>query len=155
MKKYTLAFAFLALLGACKKDDNKTATTSGASALTSGYWKLSSSTSLVEFPAPVGPQNTDLFAMLPECEKDNVFTFNANNTTTIDEGATKCSPGDPQTETVGNWQLTNNDTRLFFTHQGIDIDAEILTLNSSALTLKYITTINGINATTTSSYSRP
>ena len=29
----------------------------------------------------------------------------------MNEGPTKCAPGDPQTET-GNWQLTQNETHL-------------------------------------------
>ena len=54
---------------------------------------------------------TNVFANIAACSKDNVFTFLANGSTTIDEGPTKCNAANPQT-TSGTWRWATNETEL-------------------------------------------
>lgn len=152
MKKLLL-FALIAgtTLASCKKDDDNGGGSGGnAALLTNGKWKITSSTSIVSYPAPIGDQTTDLFALFPACQQDNLYIFNANNTATTDEGATKCDASAPQQKTAGTWtlsgsQLTANDGTNTVT-------SDILTLNSTNLTLKYATNFGGIPAVTTTAY---
>lgn len=77
----------------------------------------------------------NVYSSLPACQKDNTSTFNANLTTTDDEGATKCNSGDPQT-TSGVWALSNSDSQLLW-------DGETYTVlqnDGSILKLKQVTT---------------
>ena len=53
----------------------------------------------------------DVTAFLKACEKDNTILFNANGTGTIDEGATKCNAGDPQSRAF-TWAFLTNETLL-------------------------------------------
>jgi hypothetical protein len=46
-----------------------------------------------------------------DCDADNCFAFKADQTFTMDEGATKCHPDDPQTST-GTWSLSNDGKKL-------------------------------------------
>ena len=45
---------------------------------------------------------------LEPCFKDNTYVFNKDSTVVMDEGATKCDAGDPQTSTY-SWTLTNGN----------------------------------------------
>jgi hypothetical protein len=54
----------------------------------------------------------DSFAGLPDCEKDNLLDFMLNYTYKHTEGATKCSPGDPDVIAAGIWDLEQGDTHL-------------------------------------------
>jgi hypothetical protein len=156
MKKVTILLALVVSLGSCKKDDdNNPVTPAVNSTLTSGNWKLASSTSVIEYPAPIGPQTANLYDMMQACQKDNLSKFNTDKTVTMDEGATKCNASDPQTQTAGTWNLTNNDTKFDFAYQGTTINADVLTLNSTTFTIRYVTVASGITSTTTTSYTRP
>jgi len=45
---------------------------------------------------------------LEPCFKDNTYVFNKDSTVVMDEGATKCDAGDPQTSSYA-WSLTNSN----------------------------------------------
>lgn len=60
-----------------------------------------------------GSYETDRFASFSDCYKDNYNTFLSNGDLELNEGPTKCDPGDPQTYTA-RWQLTQNETHLVF-----------------------------------------
>ena len=153
MKKLTLVLALALSLGACKKNSGSNTQTSGAGILTSGSWRITSSISALEWPAPVGTQSSDLFALLDACEQDNLYIFSSNGTATADEGPTKCNASDPQTKAAGSWSLSNNDKSFSMSGSGFSIPADVLTLNNSTFTIQYVTNINGIKATTTTSYT--
>ena len=55
----------------------------------------------------------DDFAPLPDCYKDNVFSFTSNFIWTIDEGILKCYPTSPQIYRQGMWEFRENETKLF------------------------------------------
>jgi len=157
MKRVTILLALVVLLGACKKknDDNDNVSTGPSSILKTGSWRLSASTSVIENPAPVGNQTVDLYAMAPACETDNTFKYNNDNSITVDEGPTKCSASDPQTETGGTWTLSNNDTKFDLSYQGTNLSGDVVTINNSTFVLKYVTYFGGVKSTTTSIYVRP
>jgi hypothetical protein len=160
MKKMILtAIGASLLFVACKKDDslpdpnNNNNNNNTNATLTTGSWKMVSSTSVIEYPAPAGTQTVDLFALMQSCVQDNLYIFKTDNTTMSDEGATKCNASDPQQKTAGTWALINNNTKLQITENSTSITADILTLNNSVLEIRYVTTYGSINSTTTTKYT--
>jgi hypothetical protein len=100
----TLILACSLLFGACKKNndkDNTPAQKTKTELISTGTWKFSSAT--------VG--GTNVSAFLQSCQKDNTMTFTATGTGTVDEGATKCNGGDPQTSPF-TWNFASNETIL-------------------------------------------
>lgn len=92
-----------ALFFACSKDDEKTK----IEMITSGSWRMTAATCE---PAIPGVGN-NIFVLMESCQKDNIYTFNANGTKLEDEGATKCNPDDPQTVN-GTWEFAENETKV-------------------------------------------
>jgi hypothetical protein len=91
----------------CKKNDEEKML-SKTQLLTSGSWKL---TAVLADEDANGSYETDRFTTFSSCFKDNNWTFQDNGVLELNEGPTKCSPRDPQTETA-TWQLTQNETYL-------------------------------------------
>ena len=109
--------AFLFLLGSCSKDKNDTPPTK-TELITQGSWKFSAAT--------VG--GSDVSSFLQSCQKDNIMVFVAVGLTgTIDEGATKCNSGDPQTNPF-TWSFGSGETVL-------NISATLFTGGSSVFNL--------------------
>jgi hypothetical protein len=69
----------------------------------------------------------DVSGALQACQKDNIYTFVAAGTGTLDEGASKCNAGDPQTSPF-TWNFLNNETQLF-------ISSTLFTGGSSTFTV--------------------
>jgi hypothetical protein len=69
--------------------------------LTQGSWKFKSATA----------NGGDASGYLSACQKDNIYTFLAAGTGTVDEGLTKCNPADQQT-TSFTWSFMTNETIL-------------------------------------------
>ena len=111
--------------------------------LSSGKWLLLSSKATVQVPG--SPTDQDLYASLQPCQKDNLFIFNTNGTSAIDEGASKCSDTSLQTVNTGNWELRDNDKKLKLrVILGIfDFEAltDVVELNDNTMTLKFDTTV--------------
>jgi hypothetical protein len=88
--------------------------------LLTGSWKLTDAVS----------GGSNVFSQQPACSKDDVFTFLANGTATIDEGPTKCSTTDPQTRTT-TWRWGANETELI-----VDNDiAKLISLTETTLVI--------------------
>jgi hypothetical protein len=154
MKRTLIALGAIAVLfSACKKDDSTSASGGKKGSLTTGKWRITSSTSVIEYPAPIGTQTVNLFSSIQPCMQDNLYIFNSDGTNTTDEGATKCNTSDAQTKSSGTWQLLNSDTQLKVTEGSNTVTGDIQTLDNSSLVLKYVTTANGIKSTTTTSYA--
>ena len=96
---------FTLLIISCSKKDSNL---SKKDMLTSGSWKL---TAVVSDDDANGSYEKDEFARFSDCYKDNYYTFQSNGVLELNEGPTKCSPADSQTETA-TWQLTQNETYL-------------------------------------------
>src|ERR1041385_438692 len=92
----------LSLLPACQKDDNNQPSSKTKTQLiTQGTWKFSAAT----------VNGVDASGYLQSCQKDNIYTFVAAGTGTIDEGASKCNGSDPQTNPF-TWNFANNESTL-------------------------------------------
>jgi hypothetical protein len=69
--------------------------------ISSGTWKFSK--------AMFG--SIDVSSGINLCQRDNILTFQAGGGGSIDEGATKCNSGDPQTTTF-TWNFTSSESVL-------------------------------------------
>lgn len=152
MKK-TLVILSLAIIGlsACKKKDNPTATVyTKADTLQNGQWKLKSVTN---------PLIGDLTTSMKPCQKDNLYTFNADKTLTVDEGAEKCNSSDLQTKKDGSWSLTSDYKQIsisssaFATFGISTLTGDVLQLNSTTLEVKKDTTVAGFPTTITVTFT--
>jgi hypothetical protein len=111
-----LAIALL-FVTACGKENDAAPAKTKTQLLSQATWKFSAAT--------VG--GTDVSAFLQTCQKDNILTFVAAGTGTIDEGATKCNAADPQSNPF-TWNFQSGETILF-------ISATLFTGGSSTFTL--------------------
>ena len=117
------AFAAIALLSSCKKDD----TTDNTTLITAGKWKLTAETTA----------GTNSFTTKPACEKDNTFAFATDGKVAFDEGATKCDPLDPQIST-GTWAFSGTDKKkVILTESGFAITCDITELTATSLKWTY------------------
>ncbi len=140
MKKAFLFFSAVVVLAAsCKKDNNDNK--SRKDHLTSGNWFIRGSLTTI---SAAGVDSTfDSFKDMEACEKDDFMTFNASGAFTIDEGATKCDPEDPQT-TSGTWAFIENDTKLVITQDNMSDTSKVVELNGNTLKLENSYDVMGI-----------
>jgi hypothetical protein len=94
-----LAFTFMVVTG-CNNDDPDNPKTK-TELLTTGTWKFSTATS----------GGSDVSPFIQACLKDNIYTFFAAGTGTMDEGASKCNAGDPQ-QSPYTWNFISNETMI-------------------------------------------
>jgi hypothetical protein len=123
MRHFTLtAIACTILLAAaCKKDEttsnnsnnnnnnNNNNTKSKKDLVVDGKWQWSG-LSMVMKNAGGNDSLVDAWSTVKECDRDDIMTFAANGTGTIDEGANKCD-NDPQTKSL-TWEMLNNETQV-------------------------------------------
>ena len=78
--------------------------------LRTGKWKLASGTVMVR--KPNGKDTTlNYLNFIPECYKDDYFSFNSATQGTKYNGTNMCNAGDPDS-TVFSWTLMNNNTQI-------------------------------------------
>lgn len=124
--KTLLLIAFVStLFFACKKKNDQKSKTE---LLTQKEWFVSK----YEQKTNNGPWVDD-FPTWDACSKDDKYIFRTNNTLEVNEGATKCSPTDPQIIETIAWALTDNETRITITGSAfIDLlDENSLIISSS------------------------
>ena len=109
----------------------------GYSSLITGSWKIVSyvvcETDLYKIPAGekfVSPCG-ELFGKVT-CERDNIWKFNADRSTSMSEGALVCAFPD---NLAGNYSLDGNKLTWFWNSRGTS-SAEIILLNSTTMVLK-------------------
>ena len=113
----------LALISSCSKDDE--VTLSKLELLTQKTWKLKT-------VAIVG-----LGSSAPEVyQADNIYTFAVDGGYTVDEGAVKEDPSDPQTLT-GSWEFAEDETIIKLNLGGLILSQQIVELTSNTLKVKY------------------
>lgn len=115
-------------------------------------WVLSAATSSPAYELSDGSFATDLIAdgYLYDCELDEVITFSANGTQTINPGANICGEeiGGYTQEVAGLWSFNEDETILnmqipfFYNDEYTSYDSEseaatILALNENELRVKY------------------
>ena len=134
MKKILGYFLLSTMIISCGKDDGSTKK-SRTELLCQASWKFSAAT--------VG--GVDVSNNLQPCQKDNIVKFNTIGDGSLDEGASKCNSGDPQTTTM-NWSFQSNETQLqvstiLFT--GGSNLFNIVTLTESQLVVSQNITVGG------------
>jgi hypothetical protein len=146
MKTFVAICCVAICLPACKKDSESKSKTE---LLTTGNWHVSAYTvdPAIDFDGD-GTDETNVYAVMDECIKDDHTTFFANGTAELDEGATKCSSNDPQTMTL-TWTFNQDETQLEV--QGIQYLVESLT--ASQMVLKEIEVISAVTVTHTVTFS--
>lgn len=97
MKKQFIltCIAFFLLLTSCNKDK-----ASKTELLTQSSWTYQDAKR----------NGVSIFASVQPCVRDNVFTFKTTGQLNIDEGATKCSSGDPQSADFPWFFFSNEDS---------------------------------------------
>jgi hypothetical protein len=134
-----VASFFILSSSKCKKDDPIVKTK--AELLTQTAWKITK----LEARASTAAPWTDYTGFLQSCDKDNPTIFRSNATYEINEGATKCSPTDPQIVEAGTWVFENSETRIKFTQTGgIPYTGDIELLSEANLILTSSETSGGV-----------
>lgn len=129
----------------CKKDDDIVSN----SELILGNWQLTGHT--VNPALPIF--GSDLYNQYDNCEKDNLFIFESNGVTKVDEGATKCDAADPQTIT-GTYTFNPDKTIITLSIDGVDTSLTITELTSSKLVATEAENSTGVNYTYTYTFTK-
>ncbi|MCS6796240.1 MAG: lipocalin family protein [Raineya sp.] len=95
----------------------------------------------------------DLYAIMDACAKDDYWEFRTGGVLAINEGATKCSPSDPQ-ETTGNYTLSADGKTLTITESGSNTVFEVVELSSTTMKLKITQTNNGVTVTSEITFTK-
>jgi len=122
-------------LASCDKSSDDSTSKTKTELITQGSWKFDN--------AKVG--GIDVSAFLQTCQKDNILVFASAGTGSLDEGPTKCDPGDPQTATF-TWNFASNETVLHVStvlFTGGSSDFNIVTLTGTQLVLSQNITVSG------------
>lgn len=128
MKKYFFSFAaslFLTaiILPSCQKDTETPKTKTEL--ISQGSWKFKSAT--------VGGSAYSI----PACQQDNIYTFSAAGSGSMDEGALKCDAADPSTVPF-TWTFKTNETTIFFSVALFGTDTlTLVSLTATELVVSY------------------
>lgn len=141
MKKWIQQPAMVLVLGglclaACSKSGSDEKSKTNTEKISASAWKYDKAEvdlnkdGTADSPIPNGYLST--------CETDNLITFKADGTGTIDEGPTKCDVTDQQS--VGfTWTFKNNETILNFPTAiitGVDGDVIIKSITETSMVLQ-------------------
>lgn len=136
MKKYALtALAIGFIIYGCKKDDDdKDVTKERVQFITSATWKYD--TVGIDTNKDGKPDQPLTGVSLEKCDTDNTITFKSDSTGALNEGATKCNSGDPQS-TPFTWYFKEKGTILYTPDQifgnGITGDFRVGEITTSRL----------------------
>lgn len=135
MKKVMILTAAMVsiYLTACKKGSSSS-TPATTNLLVNTWLQTANKKYSTAVPNPV-PE--DLFTSQPDCYKDNLLVLQANNTWEINEGASKCSPSDPQVRETGTYTSNGSGTSLTLTSSAGTTDFEVQQVTATYLKLKY------------------
>lgn len=101
MKKSTFyALSLICMSIACKKDSPT------PSQMISRSWIQT------DITLTVNGATQSIFSQQSVCDADDIYAFTANGSLTINEGATKCDPADPDVKGTGTWAFGTNNTTL-------------------------------------------
>jgi hypothetical protein len=135
---FFISLVLINTLNSCKKDSKKI--NEKETLLTKQNWMLVSNRMNTNNNGWV-----DIFSSFPICQKDNKLCFKPDYSFNWDEGLTKCNASDSQTFNYGTWQLSSNETKLFFSNpNGMTNNVDINVLDDiNLITLKKV--ISGID----------
>jgi hypothetical protein len=135
MKYYVLALVSIGFIinGCDKDDDKKDDPSTKVQLMTSATWKYD--TASIDSDKNGTPDQPLPAGTIENCEKDNVITFKSDSTGTLNEGTTKCDPGDPQT-TSFKWWFKDNGAVLYSPDPifgGLSGDVKVIELTATKL----------------------
>jgi hypothetical protein len=136
MKYYVLALVSIGfIVFSCNKDDDdkKDDLSTKTQLMTSATWKYD--TAAIDADKNGTPDQALPAGTIENCEKDNVITFKSDSTGTLNEGATKCDPTDPQT-TSFKWWFKDNGAVLYSPDPifgGLSGDVKVIELSATKL----------------------
>jgi hypothetical protein len=115
MKRSVLAVCLFtgSFLIACDEEKSPTSSDSDRKSLiAASQWKLTAHTITpgVDYELD-GHLITDLYGVSGACVHDDIHTFKADGKWSVDEGASKCDPEDPQVE-QGSWSMNAAQTEI-------------------------------------------
>ena len=143
LKPLLFILVIVTIAFSCKKDSKKT----NNDYLIDKYWIQTGLT--VDPPILIGGTSiTDVWSQVPTCQQDDLQKFSNGGVYTSDEGASKCSPNDPQT-TTGTWSFNSDQTILSITKNNQTVSYTIVELTGSTAKLKYSAVQNQIMYTYT------
>ncbi len=160
MKSKILLICLLATVtfAGCKKDEETTSTptpTSKKALLIDKNWKVTAYTVNPAYNYSGTGAVTNLIGYIAPCELNNITLYVTANTYTIDEGATKCSAGDPQTKESGSWAFNSDETSITITPTGGIAKAyPISALSETTLSLTESLTSGGTTYVFTKTYTK-
>ncbi len=148
-----LCAAFYILYGvSCKKEEERI--TLRTEMITASSWRIAA----LDMKQRIGSGavvETDMYDLMGDCQRDNQYTFNMDQTITFDEGEEKCDPDAPQSYTIPDtkWAFKTADTQLEITDTSGAVVWDILSFNDTALIIQNrVTEYDTITTTTTTKY---
>lgn len=143
-----LAWACLPFVfSSCKKDDDPSKT----ELLTNKNWVMTAATVDPSIAVPGGGTTNNWYNQMAACLKDDIMNFKADKTFTLDEGASKCNVGDPQTLS-GTWIFNPTETVVSITRNGSTMSFTIKSLTGNKMVGSYQTVNGGVTYTVEETY---
>lgn len=133
---YSVSVLFFIGFSSCKKDSTPKSKTD---LLTQSSWQITKRETKTGAGAWVAVPPS-----LP-CSMDDYRTFRTNLSWDDNEGATKCSPSDPQISNTGSWSFLFNESQLYLSDvSGASSIFNIEQLDENTLVLSIVYTSGGI-----------
>lgn len=120
MKNILIALLFaVTLLAGCGKEkvDPVTGTITGEEIIVAANWKLVGYSYEAQLKTG-GPTTTVNYFERLTCEKDDLYSFRADNQLVLDKNAVLCAGDEPKISVWSTWELTADDARLKLNRDG-------------------------------------
>ena len=124
---------FLIAVTSCGKEESLTKT----DLLTQSPWILTSSNYSPPYPTD-GGSIVNRYALIPDCYRDDLFYYNPSGTYTNTEGASKCSPSDPDVWELGVWTFNEDESRIYKGIIDYIFEYDIIKLDGNELQLQML-----------------
>ncbi|MCB2378692.1 DUF5004 domain-containing protein [Hymenobacter sp. BT635] len=150
-------FALTALVSSCKKDSESEPAPKAQTKtelLSGKNWVLTAQTVDPGLVDDDGKVVTDLFPYIDDCNKDDLMRFETAGSCTLNEGASRCVPTDPQ-QYSGTWSFDSNETVLKTTMQGLGSSSyNIIELSDKTLKVSGVRSLEGDTYRFTYTYAK-
>ena len=133
----TVVLSIIIFISSCKKDEDVVPEPTKTELITEKSWVISD----IKMSPGItygGLTFTDGSMFLEECVKDNKYTFNADHTTTMNEGETKCDETAEQEVQEGTWEFNEDETKMIFLGSEFLGSTEMESLTADELILSRI-----------------
>jgi len=136
------ALALSIAWASCSKNNSNSNYNAQVTLLTKSTWKFDTAGVDLDKNGVIDQEDNSL----EPCFKDNTYVFNKDSTVVMDEGATKCDAGDPQTSSY-SWTITNGNPPVLKSDVNpiLAEGLKVLTLTDTKLTVYKDTTVFGVS----------